>query len=225
MFKTVKDRVARSNPLYDFGLADATNLSIFFSELRCRKGAEIFGEEEPAEYVYQVKSGAVRSYKLLLDGRRQITAFHLIGDIFGLENGGRHRFTTEAVVDTVVRLTKIDSLESAAKCDGLLMRSLIGMTARNLEHAENHMLLLGRKTALERIAAFLSEMDSRIESGTTSLPMTRRDIADYLGLSVETVCRGLADLQKAKVLSIESHNHRAIVIRDLQRLRDFDLQA
>ena len=70
------------------------------NEFTYKKGTEIYGEKEPAEYVYQVKSGAVRSYKLLSDGRRQIGAFHLAGDIFGLENGGEHRFTAEAIVDT-----------------------------------------------------------------------------------------------------------------------------
>src|SRR5712675_1889100 len=64
-----------------------------------RKGVEIYGEKEPADYIYQVTSGAVRTYKLLTDGRRQIGAFHLVGDIFGLENSDVHRFTAEAIVD------------------------------------------------------------------------------------------------------------------------------
>ena len=81
------------------------------NEFNYKKGAEIFGEKEPADYVYQVMTGAVRSYKLLSDGRRQIGAFHLAGDIFGLENGTDHRFTAEAIVDTTVRLIKRRSLE------------------------------------------------------------------------------------------------------------------
>src|SRR5437899_4242248 len=74
-------------------------------EFHYRKGAEVYGEKEPADYVYQVASGAVRTYKLLSDGRRQIGAFHLVGDIFGLENGDFHRFTAEAIGDTTLRLT------------------------------------------------------------------------------------------------------------------------
>src|SRR6187397_2321922 len=74
------------------------------SEFKYIKGAEIFGETEPADYIYQVGEGAVRSHKLLSDGRRQIGTFHLPGDIFGLENGDVHRFTAEAIVNTTLLL-------------------------------------------------------------------------------------------------------------------------
>src|SRR6516162_1802657 len=141
------------------GLARA---EIILSEFKYRRGAEIFGEAEPADYIYQVIDGAVRSYKLLSDGRRQIGAFHLVGDIFGLENGGTHRFTAEAIVDTTVRLAKRVSLEHVAEEDATVARDLLDMTTSNLQHAENHMLLLGRKTSLERVAAFLLEMDNRL---------------------------------------------------------------
>src|SRR3974390_3947696 len=87
------------------------------SEFKYPRGPEIFGEAEPAEYVYQVIDGAVRSYKLLSDGRRQIGAFHLVGDIFGLENGGSHRFTAEALVETTVRLVRRVSLAHVAETD------------------------------------------------------------------------------------------------------------
>ncbi|MFK4666030.1 hypothetical protein ABIF76_006884 [Bradyrhizobium ottawaense] len=143
----------------------------------------------------------MRSYKLLSDGRRQIGAFHLIGDIFGLENGGEHRFTTEAVVDTTVRLIKRQSLESVAESDAMVARNLLSMTTNNLQHAEDHMLLLGRKTSLERVAAFLLEMDKRLTAaGVIALPMSRRDIADYLGLTLETVSRALSRLHELGIL-------------------------
>src|SRR6202008_2790878 len=92
-------------------LAALAQADVLLSEFKYNRGAEIFGEAEPAEYVYQVTDGAVRSYKLLSDGRRQIGAFHLVGDIFGLENGSAHRFTAEAIVETTVRLAKRISLE------------------------------------------------------------------------------------------------------------------
>ena len=134
--------------------------------------------------------GAVRSYKLLSDGRRQIGAFHLPGDIFGLENGDFHRFTAEAIVETTVRLVKRQSLERATKTEPAMVRSLLTMTTANLQHVENHILLLGRNTARERVAAFLIEMNGRLKSaGVIALPMNRRDIADYLGLAFETVSR------------------------------------
>src|SRR6201987_4075364 len=111
---------------------------IILSEFKYRRGAEIFGEAEPAEYLYQVIDGAVRSYKLLSDGRRQIGAFHLAGDVFGLENGVAHRFTAEAIVDTTVRLAKRASLAHVAETDTPVARDLLNMTASNLRHAEDH---------------------------------------------------------------------------------------
>ncbi len=86
---------------------------------------EIYGQAEPAEYIYQIVDGAVRSYKLLSDGRRQIGAFHLIGDIFGLENGAVHRFTAEAITDTKVRFVKRSSLEKVAASEPLVMLDLL----------------------------------------------------------------------------------------------------
>ena len=88
------------------------------------------------------------------------------------------------------------------------------------------MLLLGRKNALERVAAFLLEMDERIiPTGIMALPMNRRDIADYLGITVETVSRALTLLQQAGVLKFNGPNHREIVLRDRMRLASFDLPA
>ena len=166
-------------------------------EFKYRKDSEIFGEGEPAEYLYQVIKGAVRSNKLLSHGRRQIGAFHLAGDVFGLENGERHRFTAEAVVDTTVRPMKRQSLERVAKSDKALIFKILGMTTDNLQHVENHLLLLGRKHSLERVAAFLVEMDRRFTAaGIVALPMTRRDIGDYLGLTLETVSRAFSITSK-----------------------------
>ncbi|UQD95225.1 helix-turn-helix domain-containing protein [Bradyrhizobium japonicum] len=222
--RTTADRLPQPNTLSEFGLTSAFNRIVGLSEFTYRKDTEIFGEKEPAVYVYQVKHGAVRSYKLLSDGRRQIAAFHLVGDIFGLENGDEHRFTAEAVVETVARLVKRESLELAARAP-VISRNLLSMTTRNLEHAENHMLLLGRKTAVEKVAAFLLEMDCRAGADKMSLPMSRLDIADYLGLTLETVSRVLSSLRKAGVLTFLDHYQREIVLNDRRRLADFDPQG
>ncbi len=176
------------------------------TEFTYKKDEEIYGEDEPSEYVYQVISGAVRSYKLLSDGRRQIGTFHLPGDVFGLESGAVHRLAAEAIIDTTVRLVKRRSLEQAAGVDG---------------HAEDHMLLLGRKTAMERVATFLLEMDRRLAvAGMMALPMCRRDIGDYLGLTLETVSRALSQLHAQGVLGFSGA--RQIVLRNRQRLRNMD---
>ncbi|ABQ34919.1 MAG: helix-turn-helix domain-containing protein [Bradyrhizobium sp.] len=191
------------------------------SEFSYKKDEEIYGEDEPAEYVYQVISGAVRSYKLLSDGRRQIGAFHLPGDVFGLEFGSSHRLAAEAIIDTNVRLVKRRSLEQAASVDVAVARKLWTMTAGDLRHAEDHMLLLGRKTAMERVATFLLEMDRRLAvAGMMALPMCRRDIGDYLGLTLETVSRALSQLHSQGVLGFSGA--RQIVLRNRQRLRSMD---
>jgi len=109
------DFAPRPNSLRDLGMTSSSTAIVSLSEFSYKKGTEVYGEKEPAEYVYQVKSGAVRSYKLLSDGRRQIGAFHLAGDIFGLENGSEHRFTAEAIVDTTVRLSSGRALNWSPK--------------------------------------------------------------------------------------------------------------
>jgi CRP/FNR family nitrogen fixation transcriptional regulator len=211
--------------LGEFGMESASNSRLSLNEFTYKKGTEIYGEKEPADYVYQVKTGAARSYKLLSDGRRQIGAFHLVGDIFGLENSSEHRFTAEAIVDTTVRLIKRRSLELVAESDALVARNLLSMTTNNLQHAEDHMLLLGRKTSLERVAAFLIEMDRRLTAaGVLALPMCRRDIADYLGLTLETVSRALSRLHELGILGFIGNNQRQIVLLDRQQLASLDLQ-
>jgi CRP/FNR family nitrogen fixation transcriptional regulator len=219
------DPVPRPNSLGELGMESDSNTKVSLNEFTYKKGSEIYGEKEPAEYVYQVKVGAVRSYKLLSDGRRQIGAFHLAGDIFGLENGGEHRFTADAIVNTTVRLIKRRSLEMVAESDAMVARNLLSMTTTNLQHAEDHMLLLGRKTSLERVAAFLIEMDKRLTAaGVIALPMSRRDIADYLGLTLETVSRALSRLHELGILGFIGTNQRQIVLLDRQHLVSLDLQ-
>jgi CRP/FNR family nitrogen fixation transcriptional regulator len=202
-------------PKFAGELGGLSRAQINASQLKYNRGVAIFGEAEPAEYVYQVIEGAVRSYKLLSDGRRQIGAFHLVGDIFGLENGPVHRFTAEAIVDTTVHLVKRVSLEHVADTDALVARDLLNMTTSNLQHAEDHMLLLGRKTSLERVATFLLEMDSRLTAASVmALPMNRRDIADYLGLTVETVSRALSCFHERGILGFLGQTQRQIVLLD-----------
>ena len=203
-----------------FGLLTG-HAGLVTTEFTYRKDEEIYGEDEPAEYVYQVIRGAVRTYKLLSDGRRQIGAFHLPGDVFGLESGATHRLATEAILDTTLRLVKRRSLEQAAQSDVRVARDLWSITSGELLHAENHMLLLGRKTAMERVATFLLEMDRRLaRTGMIALPMCRRDIGDYLGLTLETVSRALSELQQQGVLGLSGA--RQIMLRNRERLSDLE---
>src|SRR5882724_1244095 len=225
LVRTTADSTPHPNSLRELGMTSDSNSIVSLIQFTYKKSTEIYGEKEPAEYVYQVKTGAVRSYKLLSDGRRQIGAFHLAGDIFGLENGGTHRFTAEAIVNTTVRLIKRRSLEMVAESDAMVSQNLLSMTTSNLQHAEDHMLLLGRKTSLERVAAFLIEMDRRLTAaGVMPLPMSRRDIADYLGLTLETVSRALSRLHDLDIIGFIGSNQRQIVLLNRLQLASLDLQ-
>src|SRR6478735_12461538 len=205
------------------GELSAASDRISVSDFRYGRGAEIFGEAEPAEYIYQVIEGAVRTHKLLADGRRQIGGFHLPGDIFGLVNGEFHRFTAEAIGTTTVRLVKRQSLEREARNDPAMVRSLLKMTTSSLQHVENHLLLLGRQTAQERVGAFLVEMNGRQASADViKLPMSRRDIADYLGLTIETVSRALSKFQRKGYLKFMDSTQRQFVVLDAAGLTELD---
>ncbi len=219
--KVFRSPPSQATPTVDQFSVIATYAGVIASECTYRKDEEIYGESEPSEYVYQVVRGAVRTYKLLSDGRRQIGAFHLPGDVFGLDAGSTHRLTAEAIADTTVRLVKRRSLESAAGSNAQVAHNLWTMTAGDLRHAEDHMLLLGRKTAMEKVATFLLEMDRRLaKTGMMALPMCRRDIGDYLGLTLETVSRALSQLSDQGILAFSSA--RQIVLRNRQRLADMD---
>src|SRR4051794_10695597 len=115
------------NSLDELSVGRTPRFGVASTALSYPKGSEIYGEKEPADYIYQVMTGAVRSYKLLSDGRRQIGAFHLVGDVFGLESE-TYRFTTEAVVDTVLRLVKRRSLERLVNIDLNVAHNLLKMT-------------------------------------------------------------------------------------------------
>ncbi|WP_026608390.1 helix-turn-helix domain-containing protein [Methylocapsa acidiphila] len=203
---------------YDVGFfncaAELSGMSLNYA-----RDEEIYGEGEDAEFVYKVAHGAVRTYKLLRDGRRQIGGFHLAGDLFGLDLGGRRHLTAEAVADSKVLVFKRRQVESVVAQNLAAARELWLTTANHLQHAEEHMLLLGRKTAIERLAAFLLEMDARSgQAGRIELPMLRRDIADYLGLTLETVSRSFSELQSAGVVELDGARH--VVLRNRAALEE-----
>ncbi|MER8963371.1 MULTISPECIES: cyclic nucleotide-binding domain-containing protein [unclassified Mesorhizobium] len=144
-------------------------------------GAEIYAQGEKAGAFYQLKFGGVRVYRLLADGRRQINAFHLAGETFGFEAGTTHHFFAEAINATGVRVFRL-----AAGADN--SHQLLPMALKGLTRAQEHLLVLGCQSAIERVAAFLVDMVER-QGGLqqVELPMSRMDIGDYLGLTIETV--------------------------------------
>ncbi|MCA1363754.1 helix-turn-helix domain-containing protein [Bradyrhizobium sp. IC3069] len=207
----------------DGHLAALTGERAFCSEFKYRRGMEIFGEGEDAEYVYQITSGAVRTCKMLPDGRRHINSFHLPGDMFGFENGATHRFNAEAIIETTVRITRRRSVLDAMTSREKGAMNLIGFVTQNLQHAENRMLLLGRKTSLEKVAAFLLEMDQRQDHPDMMiLPMNRRDIGDYLGLTLETVSRALSILRDQNLVRLGGATQRRVELLDRDELARLD---
>ena len=185
------------------------------------RNVEIFGESEPAEFFYQVISGAVRTYKMLEDGRRQIGGFYLPGEVFGLEAGEEHGFGAEAVVRSVVRVAKRSSILSMAERDTSLAQALWTAAAGGLRAAQEHMLVLGRKTAEERVATFLLDIARREQSREMiELPMSRQDIADYLGLTIETVSRTMTLLESEAAIALP--NARRVVVKSRGRLQQLN---
>jgi CRP-like cAMP-binding protein len=176
------------------------------------RNSEIYGENEPAEYLYKVASGAVRTYKVLVDGRRQIGGFYLPGDMFGLETGDEHTFSAEAITGCKIIVIKRSAVVALAARDNDVARQMWGLTARELQRAQDRILVL-IKSAQERVAGFLLEMADRAsDGGAVELPMSRQDIADYLGLTIETVSRTLTQLEKSAV--IELPTSRRILLRN-----------
>ena len=159
-----------------------------------------------------VMSGAVRTYKVLVDGRRQIGGFHLPGDMFGFESGEEHTFSAEAITDCKILVIKRSSVIALAARDNDIARQLWALTARELQRVQDHVMLL-IKNARERVVGFLLEMADRGAGGSAvELPMSRQDIADYLGLTIETVSRTLTQLERAA--AIELPTSRRIVLRN-----------
>ena len=194
-------------------------------EAKYPHGAKVFGEAEPADYVYQLRVGAVRTYKLLLDGRRQIRAFHMPGDLFGLESGDVHRFTAATIIDTTVWRARRESVFGGLTEVGAAA-AILKLVNRSLERVENHLLLLGRQTALEKTAAFLLEMDRRLDQPALMiLPMSRRDIADYLGLTLETVSRALSKLRRQGAVGFVGQTQKKIVLHDRPKLAQIALSC
>lgn len=183
---------------------------------------EIYTEGDRAAHFYRVVSGAVRTYRLLSDGRRQIDGFHFPGDIFGIEAGDEHRLSADAVTGSVLAVHRRSDRDALAQDAGALARDVVDSMMRALGRAQDHMMLLGRKSAKERIASFLLGLAERLDAaGVVDLPMSRIDIADHLGLTVESVSRSLTQLERAGIIELPAHR-RTVVLRDKAALRRLD---
>jgi CRP/FNR family nitrogen fixation transcriptional regulator len=161
----------------------------------------VYDEGDAADCVFKVVSGAVRAVRLLADGRRQIADFYLPGDVFGVELGERRRAAAETLGESVLLVARRAAL--AARPEGLCRLALA-----ELQRCQDHVLTLGRRSASERVASFLIELAERLDADRAfDLPMSRQDMADYLGLTIETVSRTLTQLQADGLVSLGGTRH------------------
>ncbi len=194
---------------------------VAFERIGSRRGfqrnEEIFAEGDPADCWFKVVAGTVRLSKLMADGRRHIAEFYFAGDCFGLDNLPERRFSAEAVGDVVVMRYPRRATERLIDEDPRLARSLRDMTLQDLANAQIRMLMLGRMSAPERVATFLLDMGERRDARRSlDLPMSRNDIADYLGLTIETVCRVLSAFKRDGLIDIP--NPHRIELKDREAL-------
>ncbi len=182
----------------------------------------IFTEGELAAYMFSLTIGTVKLYKLLPDGRRQITAFLFPGDFFGLALEGNYAYSAEALTPVVTCRFPRRKLDGLLEDVPRIEKRLLGLAIDELAAAHDQMLLLGRKTAREKVASFLLMISRRAERRGLSvspiaLPMGRSDIADYLGLTIETVSRTLTQMKRDGVIALPDSGHAEL--RDVPELK------
>ena len=179
----------------------------------------IFSDGDNAAYSYKVVSGAVRLVKLMADGRRHIAGFQLPGDLFGIEWTGEYALTAEAVTEvTAIRYSRAH-LERLSEERVDVRKQLTERLRDDLRAAHDHLISLGCQNARERVASFLLLLARRAgakEGAAVEVQMSRQDIADYLGLTIETVCRTLSDLRDIRVIEIP--NRHEIIVRSYAKL-------
>ena len=185
------------------------------TRLSFARNAEIYAEGDSSECWYKVVSGTVRVCKLLADGRRHIAEFCFSGDCFGLDGTGGRPYSAEAVDDVIVMRYRRKPTEQLIDQNQAVARLLREAMLRDLAHAHGHTLRLGRMTASERVATFLLEMfERRDRTKALDLPMSRNDIADYLGLTIETVCRTLSAFKRDGTIAIPNPHRIELLDRD-----------
>jgi CRP/FNR family transcriptional regulator len=190
---------------------------------RLRPEQSVFHEGDPAKRVFMVTHGALKLYTLLADGRRQITGFMFPGDFLGVSVDEEYAFTVEALEDSELWWFSRDMFDRFISEHPQVERELYRLAANELAEAQRQMVLLGRKSATERLASFFLSLLERAEraSGTPEtrfdLPMSRIDIADYLGLTKETVSRMLAELRTLGLIRLQAQNR--VEVLDRERLK------
>jgi CRP-like cAMP-binding protein len=179
---------------------------------------EIVHEDEAADRLYKVISGTVCTCKILNDGRRQIGGFYMAGDVFGLQCGEAHTMAAETITEVKLLVVKKSVIAALVSRNVSITSQLLVLTARELARVQDRVLLVSSKSAQERVVGFLLEMSNRASAtdNMVELSMSRQDIADYLGLTIETVSRTLWSLESCGAIEISSS--RRIVLRSRSAL-------
>ena len=186
----------------------------------------IFTEGDKKAFVYSVVTGAVCLYKVLPDGRRQVIDFAYPGDLIGLGSGAIETLNAQATVATRVRCTSLGALRQAASCDPAMALRLYEALSRELAAMRDHLICVGQRSAMERVTSFLLALSKRNEARgrdamTVELPMTRADIGDFLGLTIETVSRTFSKLKCLGAIEIDQGTTIRLVDTDqLQALAE-----
>lgn len=190
------------------------------SEVRLQRGQPLFHEADPATRVFTVTRGSLKLYKLLADGRRQVTGFMHPGDVLGISVDDKYAFTAEALEPSTLCCFPRGRFDDFVEGHGAMERELYRLAAHELAAAQQQMVLLGRKTAAERLASFFLDLAERSERKNgrcqvrfIELPMSRSDIADYLGLTKETISRVLALLKSRRLIRLQSMDRVEILDR------------
>jgi CRP/FNR family nitrogen fixation transcriptional regulator len=202
---------ARPAPAQPAALSDGlAALDGIGAVLMLRRDEPLFRPGDAAEFYFKVLKGAVRSCRLLADGRRHIGEFFLSGDFIGLDAAEHYAFAAEAIAETTVIRYSRRKVDALAAEDPRIGQSLVEIMRASLAEARERMLLLGHMTAMERIATFLLSLSERRSDGRISLPMTRTDIGDFLGLTMETVSRALSQLKSDGIITQHGMHELAI---------------
>lgn len=224
---TMIETLSNANRTSVFGAAinsaavdeDLRQLQRLGAKVRFVRNETIFNEGDEANYAYKVVSGAVRLCKHMVNGRRQIADFLLPGEFFGFLQFGSYTFTAEAVGEVVLMAYPNRQVENLSNTMPAMRDRIMMVLSQRLLGMQDHLVMLGRQSARERVAAFLLMLAERAGAGDDALiemPMSRQDIADYLGLTIETVCRVLSDMKRTKV--IDTPNLHQVGIRSLDAL-------
>ncbi len=211
-------------PLALCGALDLDHISAMgtiASPRRIEAGKQLIQEGDPADDVFTLTDGMLKLYKLMPDGRRQITGFMIPGDFIGLAYGQSYVYSAEAVTSTVACRFRRSALLETMAAHPELEHRLLSLASNELAAAQAQMLLLGRKSARERLASFVLGLAERrgVAAGETmTLPMSRSDIADFLGLTIETVSRAFTAMRKDGLLTLPDKH--SVSIADLEDLRE-----